>query len=124
MKEIIELIKADHRYLKNIEYGEPRPGHPEGKVRLHIQDLEKNLELIKLKGLSVNDYWKLMFVIHVHDTFKVEAVKDTPTPHPLNHASLAKQYASQFTDDADLLNIIQYHDENYKLWKEFSRTNQ
>jgi hypothetical protein len=124
MKEIIELIKADPRYLKNIEYGEPRPGHPEGKVKFHIQDLEKNLELLKLKGISSNDYWKLMFIIHVHDTFKAEAVKDTHALRPLNHAFLAKQYAVQFTDDTDLLNIIQHHDENYELWKEYSQASQ
>jgi hypothetical protein len=40
MKEIIDLIKADPRYRKNIQYGQPRSGHPEGKVKFHIEDLE------------------------------------------------------------------------------------
>jgi hypothetical protein len=33
MKEILEKVMSDPRYLKNIEYGEPRLGHPEGKVK-------------------------------------------------------------------------------------------
>lgn len=124
MKDILEKIKADPRYQRNIEYGEPRSGHPEGKVKFHIADLEANLELLRKKGIGEDDYWKLKFMIHVHDSFKAEAEKHSPTLHPRNHASLAKEYASQFIDDADLLNMIQYHDENYKLWKEYSQTGQ
>lgn len=122
MKDIIEKIKADSRYQRNIEYGEPRSGHPEGKVKFHIADLEANLELLRERGLTEEDYWKLKFMIHVHDSFKAEAEKNSPTLHPRNHASLAREYASQYTHDADLLNMIQYHDENYKLWKDYSKT--
>jgi hypothetical protein len=116
MRERIEHIKADPRYQRNIEYGEPRDGHPEGKVKFHIADLESNLEILRKRGISDSDYWKLKFIIHVHDSFKAEAQRGTPTLHSQNHASLAREYASQFTDDADLLNMIQFHDENYNLW--------
>ncbi len=122
MKDIIEKIKADPRYQRNIEYGEPRSGHPEGKVKFHIADLEANLEIFRGRGIEEEDYWRLKFMIHVHDSFKAEAERYYPTLHPRNHASLAKEYASQYTDDTDLLNMIQYHDENYKLWKEYSQT--
>lgn len=108
---------ADPRYQRNIEYGEPRPGHPEGKVRFHIADLESNLEQLTRRGISPEEYWKLRFLIHVHDTFKAEAQKDVPILHPRSHASLAREYASQYTDDPDLLNMIQYHDQNYSLWR-------
>ena len=49
MKEIIARVVSDPRYLKNIEYGEPRSGHPEGKVRFHIVELEANLEKLKTR---------------------------------------------------------------------------
>ncbi len=113
------MLKADSRYRKNIEYGEPRPGHPEGKVKFHIADLEANLETLRTKGISQENYWKLMFLIHIHDSFKAEAKKDVPVLDPRNHATLAKEFAKQFTNDADLLNMIQFHDENYKLWQEY-----
>ena len=121
MKKIIDLIKADPRYLRNIEFGEPRNGHPEGKVKFHIADLEANLEILKERHISDSDYWKLKFMIHVHDSFKAEAQRETPPLHPKNHANLARGYASQFTDDTDLLNAIQFHDENYDLWLEYSQ---
>jgi len=122
MKADIERVVSDPRYLKNIEYGKPRSGHPEGKVRYHIAELEENLESMKLKGISDEQYWKLKFLIHVHDAFKAEAVPDSPITHPNSHASLARKFASEFTDDTDLLNMIQYHDVNFALWKQFSAT--
>jgi hypothetical protein len=122
MREIIKQIKADPRYQRNIEYGEPRNGHPEGKVKFHIADLESNLEILRERNISDSDYWKLKFIIHVHDSFKAEAQTETSTLHPQNHASLAREYASQFTDDADLLNMIQFHDENYNLWLGYLKT--
>ena len=122
MKKIIDLIKAELRYQKNIEYGQPRPGHPEGKIKFHIADLETNLEILTEKNISTSEYWKLKFIIHTHDLFKAEEQKKTPALHVRNHASMAKEYASQFTNDPDILNIIQFHDENYYLWREYLQT--
>jgi hypothetical protein len=121
MRRITERIMADPRYLRNIEYGRPRPGHPEGKVKFHIADLEANLEQIARRGISPSIYGKLKFLIHVHDTFKAEAEQDVSILHPRSHATLAREYASQFTDDPDLLNIIQFHDFNYSMWLDYSR---
>lgn len=122
MREIVEQIVSDSRYLKNIEYGKPRSGHPEGKVKHHIAELEENLEAMKARGIPEEQYWKLKFLIHVHDTFKAEAVPDSPIMNPNSHASLARQFASEFTDDVDLLNMIQFHDVNFALWKQFTGT--
>jgi hypothetical protein len=122
MKSAVEQVISDPRYLKNIEYGKPRPGHPEGKVRYHIAELEEKLESMKVMGISDEQYWKLKFLIHVHDTFKAEAVPNSPITHPNSHASLARNFASEFTEDVDLLNMVQYHDINYALWKQFKAT--
>jgi hypothetical protein len=120
MKEIVEQVIADPRYQKNIEYGEPRLGHPEGKVKFHIADLEANLDALTPHGISQSDYWKLKFLIHVHDTFKAEAEQEVRIAHPRSHASLARAFAAEFTDDSDLLNMIQLHDEGYALWQQFN----
>jgi len=125
MKEIVEKIKADPRYLKNIEYGEPRSGHPEGKIKSHIAELEENLEKLASRAssrISAEQYWKLKFLIHVHDTFKAEAIPNSPILSPESHASLARTFASEFIDDEDLLNMLQLHDVNYALWLQFERT--
>ena len=120
MKEIVSRVIADTRYLKNIEYGEPRSGHPEGKVKFHIAELEANLEKLAPR-ISEEQYWKLKFLIHVHDTFKADAIPDSPIESPHSHASLATKFASEFTDDPDLLAMIQFHDVNFALWKQFAK---
>ncbi|NOT03762.1 MAG: hypothetical protein HOP27_04100 [Anaerolineales bacterium] len=122
MKEILEKILADPRYQRNIEYGEPRSGHPEGRIKFHIADLENNLERLSARGISSFDYWKLKFLIHVHDTFKGEVDRASPFSSRHHHELLAREYASQFTNDDDLLNMLQYHDVNYSLWKQFTQT--
>ena len=121
MRQILQEIMADPRYLRNIEYGEQRPGHPEGKVKFHIAELEENLEKLRARGMSDDEYWKLKFLIHVHDTFKAEAQPDVPILDEHSHASLARKYASRYTDDPDLLNMLQFHDLNYTLWLQFSK---
>jgi hypothetical protein len=117
-KKLIENMIADPRYQENIEYGEPRSGHPEGKLKYHIAELEGNLEALRAHGISDEQYWKLKFMIHVHDLFKKEALPDVRILDPQSHASLAKEYAGKMIDDADLLNMIQFHDENYALWNQ------
>jgi hypothetical protein len=122
MKDILERVMADPRYQKNIEYGEPRSGHPEGKVKFHIAELEEILEKLVPRGISDEQYWKLKFLIHVHDTFKADATPNSRILNPNSHASLAKKFAAEFTADEDLLNMIQLHDVNYALWLEFARS--
>lgn len=123
-KAVTFRVMADDRYKQNIEfeYQRPQTGHPEGKVKYHIADLEANLERLKPLLPDEDFYWKLKFLIHVHDTFKAQESK-TPVlvNHPESHESLARAFASEFTDDEDMLNIIQYHDENYTLWKQFKK---
>src|SRR6185295_9589703 len=121
MKDIVQQVISDPRYLENIEYGKPRSGHPEGKVKFHIAELEANLEKLA-PCISEEQYWKLKFLIHVHDTFKAEAVPDSAIENPNSHASLARKFASEFTDEADLLAMIQFHDLNFALWKQFAAT--
>ena len=56
-------VLADPRYQRNIDYGGPRSGHPDGAVRQHIARLEANLEHFRPRLASVQDYWKLLFLI-------------------------------------------------------------
>ena len=71
-RNTFEAIKADPRYLANLDWGEARPGHPEGTVRAHIAEIEPNLDALRSK-LTDEDYWKLKLLIHTHDSFKSES---------------------------------------------------
>lgn len=118
-KEIFARIIMNPRYLSRLDWGKPRVGHWEGTTRAHIAELDQNLEALRPQ-LSEERYWKLKILIHVHDTFKSEANEALAIDHPQSHASQAKQFLAEYCSDTDLLNIIQYHDEGYALWRQFS----
>jgi hypothetical protein len=117
-KEIFDAITSDPRYQRNLDWGEVRPGHPEGTIRAHIAELDRNLEQMRAK-VSEPDYWRPKVLVHTHDTFKAEAQPGAPISAPNSHASLARAFLAEFCDDADLLAMVQYHDEPFALWRQF-----
>src|SRR6266545_2490395 len=117
-QEIFDAITSDPRYQCNLDWGKVRPGHPEGTIRAHIAELERNLEQLRAK-LSETDHWRLKLLVHTHDTFKAEARSGAPIAAPDSHASLARAFLAEFCNDADMLAMVQYHDEPYALWRQF-----
>jgi len=113
----LDAIRADPRYLHNLDWGEPRPGHPEGTVRAHIAELERNLEALRPR-LSEADCRKLLLLIHTHDTFKANAARGVAITDPRSHASLARAFLAEHCPDDDLLAMVQYHDEPFALWRQ------
>jgi hypothetical protein len=115
--QIFRAITKDPRYLRNLDWGEVRSGHPEGTIRAHIAEVDRNLEALRHK-LSETDYWRLRVLIHTHDTFKKETQPGVPITAPNSHASLARAFLADFCADADMLAMVQYHDEPYALWRQ------
>src|SRR5437868_13268962 len=112
-----ERVTADARYLQNLDWGQPRSGHPEGTVRAHIAELEGNLKRFRSR-LSDEEFWKLKLLIHTHDSSKAEAASGAPITDPRSHASLARAFLAEFCDDSDLQAMVQFHDEPYALWRQ------
>ena len=106
--------------MANLDWGQSRPGHPEGTVRAHVEELEGNLDRLKPHILE-DQFWKLRVILHTHDSFKAEAERGVPITHPMSHASLACQFLSKYTQDGDILNMVQYHDEPFALWRQFKQ---
>lgn len=115
--QVLQQIQADERYRRNLNWGKPRNGHPEGTISAHISELEQNLELLQ-PSLRDEEMLQLRILIHVHDTFKPDAQSGVPIEHPKSHASLARSFLSEFCPESDLLNMVQYHDEPYALWRQ------
>lgn len=113
----------DPRYVANLDWGEPREGHPEGTVRAHIAEIEPNLESLHPR-LSDEDYWKLKLLIHTHDSFKGEARVGVPISDPQSHASLARAFLATYCDNVDLLAMVQYHDEPFAIYRQFETKGQ
>ena len=115
-EEILNSLRSDPAYEANLDWGKPRSGHPEGSIRKHIAELESNLERLKPQ-LSGQETGKLRVLIHTHDTFKPDAITGVAIAHPQSHASLARQFLAKYVSDSDFLNMVQFHDEPYAIWK-------
>jgi hypothetical protein len=112
-----QAVIADPRYQRNLDWGESRPGHPEGTVRAHIAEIEPNLDRLAPK-LTDTDVCKLKLLIHTHDSFKADAKPGVSIADPESHASLARSFLAEFCADDDLLAMVQYHDEPFALWRQ------
>lgn len=113
LQEILEKIKNDPELKQLLEKGTPRPGHPEGKYKLHAEEVLRNIEKM---NLTEDDRLKLEILAWVHDAFKSRA-KAGAIEDPQSHGSLASAYLSKFTNDQELLNIAKYHDYPHSLYK-------
>lgn len=119
-QEIYDKVIQTDRYKKNILYGKPRKGHAEGTVEAHIAELEQNLKTISYMISMSDDYfWKLKVLINVHDSFKAESGRNLPILDPNSHASLAMAFLAEYTTDNDILNMVQYHDIGYAVYKKY-----
>ena len=117
MKELsaIDRLKQDSRYLEGLDWGKARIGHPEGTVRSHIEQLEKNLAVIAdLLPPALMEPLRLL--IHAHDSFKHVSGEKVPIENPKSHASLAAKFLEQYTDDPVTLKVAQHHDTLFACW--------
>lgn len=111
-------IVSDHRWIAGASWGMPRPGHPEGEVRLHILEVLAGLER---QMLDQDARAKLRLVALVHDTFKNEVDRRLPRSGENHHAVIARRFCEGFIDDLDVLEITELHDEAYNSWAEGNR---
>jgi hypothetical protein len=117
LAQILDEIKSSKRYSANVLWGKPRGGHPEGTVANHIRELEANLARISYL-LDEQEILQQQILIHVHDTFKREAVSGSPIEDPESHASLAATFLAEVApEQRQLILITQYHDEMYAIWR-------
>lgn len=106
-------IVASERWQAGAAWGWPRPGHPEGEVAAHIRSVLHNLDHM---GLADAERQKLRLVALVHDSFKQEVDRTRPRTGDNHHALIARRFAETFTDDADVLELVELHDEAYNAW--------
>jgi hypothetical protein len=107
--QLEQTIAADPDWLAGLEWGQPRPGHPEGKVIFHIQEVLLNVDRFFDNS---NNRARLRLIALLHDTFKHVQVK--PGAFKKSHGYWARQFAERYINDEGILEVIELHDEAYK----------
>jgi len=116
--ELEERVTRDPTLLEGLAWGEPRTGHPEGSVAAHVEDL---LETLDTWDEPADRREELRFISLVHDAFKGDVKERLPKMGRNHHADRARRFAERFTNDDDVLSVIQHHDRPYALWRKMKR---
>lgn len=106
------LMIPEFRY--GLLWGEPRYGHPEGRVCFHVREVFDNIDLIT--DLTGADRQRLRHIALAHDTFKYAEDRTRPRDWSKHHSLLARKFMESHTDDAVVLDIIETHDDAYYIW--------
>jgi hypothetical protein len=111
-----EQLITSPEFNKGLLWGKPRYGHPEGLVLYHIIEVLDNIERLTLTTIERET---LRLVALVHDTFKFreEELRIWNDDYTQHHGVLARRFMEQYTDNQQILNLIELHDEAYYIWK-------
>lgn len=109
----LALLQAPEFQI-GLDWGEPRFGHPEGKVAYHVREVLDNIE--RLSHISPQDRRRLRLITLAHDTFKYMEDRSNPRDWSKHHAEIARHFMTNYTSDAIVLDIIGAHDDAYYAW--------
>jgi hypothetical protein len=116
--ELEREVAGRPELLQGLAWGEPRTGHPEGSVGAHVAHL---LDSIDASGETGERRALLRLIALLHDSFKYRVRPRLPKAGENHHATRARRFAEQFTDDERLLSTIELHDRPYALWRKLQR---
>jgi hypothetical protein len=106
------MLISTPEFREGFNWGTPRFGHPEGKVGLHVREV---LENVRRLDTDVVTYHQLRIVALAHDTFKNKEFRFGKRLR--HHGLLARDFMEQHLQDANLLDVIELHDEAFYIWR-------
>jgi hypothetical protein len=116
--DLEKLLIAHPIVQEGLLWGEPRYGHPEGKVLYHVPEIYTNINLIS-PPLSWEDRNRLRLIALVHDVMKFKEDKSEPRDWSKHHGILGRHICEHLIQDKIVLDIIELHDEAYYCWRLF-----
>lgn len=99
---------------RGLKWGQPRFGHPEGKVGLHVREVLDNLDRM---DLCPDTRALLRIVAIVHDAFKWQEPRTVPRDWNHHHGRLARRFLEPLLDDRLVLDLVEWHDEGWYIWR-------
>jgi hypothetical protein len=107
------LIMEDAEWREGVLWGQPRYGHPEGQVVLHIREVLDNVD----KATTDPEMRRrLRLIAIIHDTFKHKEDRSYPRKITKHHAYFAYRFARKYVTEQSVLNAILMHDNAYYAW--------
>ena len=113
------VLAADPDWQAGIAWGEPRRGHPEGRVVWHIRDVLGNVETLYAASAQRA---RLRLIALIHDSFKYQVDRNAPRSPTNTHEYFARRFAERYLDDPGVLEVIELHDSAFKAHQRLRRT--
>lgn len=112
--ELEAAFLEDPEFRRGLLWGVPRYGHPEGAIWCHILEVNANID-----RLPISAEWRqqLRIVAWVHDTFKHLEDRSSPRDWTKHHGVFARQFLANYSEDKQLLTLVELHDEAYYIWR-------
>lgn len=108
------LLLSTAEFRHGLLWGEPRFGHPEGKVAFHVREVLDNIDRIASISAALRE--QLRLIAFTHDTFKYAEDRSRPRDWQKHHGVLARRYLETYTSDTDVLDVVETHDDAYYAW--------
>lgn len=109
-----KALIATPAFLSGLAWGKPRPGHPEGAVLYHIQEVLANLDD---QDLTTIQRQELRLIALAHDTFKIEEDRLSRLHQRIHHGQLSAIFLEAWPVSHTVRQIVHWHDEAYYSWR-------
>ncbi|MEI6411073.1 MAG: hypothetical protein WCR52_16925 [Bacteroidota bacterium] len=110
--ERLWLSLPEFRY--GLFWGEPRFGHPEGQIALHVREVFDNID--RISGLDPQTRLQLRQIALTHDTFKYAEDRSRPRDWTKHHGLIARRFLESYTNDSVVLDVTETHDDAFYAW--------
>ena len=104
---------------RGLQWGEPRFGHPEGAVALHVREVLDNID--RIPNLDATEREQLRLIGITHDAFKYAEDRSRPRDWSKHHGVLARRFLETYTNQQAVLDVIETHDDAYYHWLAFAK---
>lgn len=111
-------LAAAPGWREGIEWGHPRPGHPEGAVKFHIAEVLTNVER---HAEDAEQRARLRLIALAHDSWKHLVDRTKPRHGENQHGRIARRQVEPMLHDLGVLDVIEWHDEAYNAWRLIER---
>lgn len=114
-----QQIARDPDWLAGLQWGVPRPGHPEGQIIRHIREVLDNVD--SYCGNST-ERGRLRLIALIHDTFKYSVDRSAPRTPINTHEHFARRFTERHVGDPTVLVVVELHDSAFKAHRLIQRT--
>lgn len=114
-RTLVDTIKASPQWRNAADWGQARPGHPEGTVGRHVE--EQVLPFVERHYRDHLDYWALVALAYLHDIGKPMVDFRDGRVHGDNHSTLSLRIAQELGAPPRLVEVIRLNDRAYSHWR-------